>query len=111
MNNEAFDAFMNNDFKKFSNGLFSLSAIEFNLLATVIGFAITPTLTTNEQNSLGNFFTLIGQILMTANAQNITLSANEVRKDNFQKGFQTTSLEEEILLIKKEISKIINNNK
>ncbi|MFI3260386.1 MAG: hypothetical protein R3Y13_01560 [bacterium] len=113
MNDETFKNFINNDFKKFSSGLFALSAFEFNLLATIIGFAITPTLTTNEQNSLGNFFALVGQVLMTANAQNITLEANRRKCENYnsklKKEFQTQNTEQEILLIKEEMINFINN--
>lgn len=109
MNNEAFKEFMNQDFKKFSNALFSLSAFEFNLLATLIGFAITPTLSTNEQNSLGNFFALVGQVLMTANAQNITLAAKKAKNTNLKKGFQTGNTESEILLVKEEMINMFNN--
>ncbi len=114
MDKDVFQKFIDQDFKNFSNGLFSLSAFEFNLLASIIGFAITPTLTTNEQNSLGNFFALVGQILMTANAQNITLAAIKNKNTNLQNGFQTSSVENEILLIKEEMlnmfNKFYNNN-
>lgn len=109
MDKDAFEKFVNNDFKKLSNSLFSLSAFEFNLLATLIGFALTPALSTNEQNSLGNFFALIGQVLMTANAQNITLAANKAKVNNFEKFFQTNNTNDEIILIKEEIIKIYNS--
>ncbi len=106
MDKEAFNNFINQDFKSFSNGLFSLSAFEFSLVGAIIGFAVSQGLTTNQQNSLGNFFTLIGQVLMTENAQNITL-AQEMRKNsNFKKGFQTNSTNEEILNIKNEMFKM-----
>lgn len=78
MNNKHFKNFINQDYKSFSNALFSLNAYEFTLIATAIGFAIGPTLSTNQQNSLGNFFQLIGQILLTLNAQNVTLDTEKL---------------------------------
>lgn len=76
---EEFNNFINQDYKTFSNWLFSLNAYEFTAIATLAGFIISPTLTINEQNSLGNFFELLGQVILTINAQNTTLSA---RNDN-----------------------------
>ena len=35
-----------------------------------MGFALAPGLTTNQQNSVGNFIILFGQVLLTFNAQN-----------------------------------------
>lgn len=108
MNNEAFKNFMNQDFKSFSNALFSLNAYEFTLLGTIIGFAISPTLTTNQQNSLGNFFDLVGQVLMTVNAQNITIAQAQRKNSNFKRNFQSDNLEEEILIIKNEMFKMFD---
>ena len=76
---EEFNNFINQDYKTFSNWLFSLNAYEFTAIATLAGFIISPTLTINEQNSLGNFLELLGQVILTINAQNTTLSA---RNDN-----------------------------
>ena len=69
MSNEQFKNFANQDFKSLSNWLFSLNPYEFTLIATIMGLIISPTLSINEQNALGNFFELLGQIILTINAQ------------------------------------------
>lgn len=107
MKNETFKNFINQDFKSFSDGLFSLSAFEFTLIGSILGFAISEGLTTNQQNSLGNFFTLIGQVLMTENAQNITLAQNK-RKQKINPNFKNENTSEDIFNIKTEINKMID---
>lgn len=108
MDKEAFNNFINQDFNKFSNGLFSLSAFEFALVGTIIGFTVSSTLSSNQQNSLGNFFTLIGQVLMTENAQNITLAQEKRKNSNFKPGFQYNNQNDEILNIKNEMFKMFD---
>lgn len=61
----------NNSFKSFSSFLSSLSPLEFTTLGCLIGWIITPQLNTNEQNSIGNFFELVGQVILTAQAQEV----------------------------------------
>lgn len=77
-----FDNFINQDFGSFSDWLFSLNAYQFTLIATIAGFLIAPTLTVNEQNSLGNFFELVGQVILTINAQASTLEGNSNNNSN-----------------------------
>lgn len=103
MDSEHFEKFANQDFESFSDWLFSLNAYEFSLIATMIGFAISPTLTVNQQNSLGNFFELLGQVILTINAQNTTLQQAKTKNPNIKPHFETNSLEEEILKIKQEL--------
>jgi len=50
-------------------GLFDLSPKTFTLLATIIGYMLIDDLTISEQNSLGNFLMLVGQILETNASQ------------------------------------------
>lgn len=50
-------------------GLFDLSPKTFTLLATIIGYMLIDDLTVSEQNSLGNFLMLVGQILETNASQ------------------------------------------
>lgn len=108
MDNDEFKKFMNQDFKSFSDALFSLNAYEFTLLGTVIGFAISPLLTTNQQNSLGNFFDLVGQVLMTVNAQNITLAQAKRKNKNINPNFNTGNINEELYNMKNELNKMID---
>jgi hypothetical protein len=103
MNSKQFEDFVNQDYATLADWLFSLNAYEFSLIATAIGFAISPSLTINQQNSLGNFFELIGQVILTINAQNTTLSQARVRNSSIKPNFETQSLEEEILKIKQEV--------
>ena len=49
--------------------LLSINEYELTILGCAIGLLIAPTITVNQQNSLGNFFELIGQVLLTVNAQ------------------------------------------
>lgn len=100
---EQFEKFVNQDFNSFSDWLFSLNPYEFSLIAVAIGLVISPTLTVNQQNSLGNFFELLGQVILTINAQNTTLRQSKAKTPNIKSYFETSSLEEEILKIKEEL--------
>lgn len=115
MNSEEFDKFSNYDFSSFSDWLFSLSPYEFTLIATLLGFLISPTLTVNQQNSLGNFFELLGQIILTVNAQSVTLSQSKNKISTIKPYFESNNVEEEILKMKNEIIKLradsMGNNK
>lgn len=103
MDSEQYEKFINQDFNLFADWLFSLNAYEFTIIATIIGFAISPTLTVNQQNSLGNFFELLGQVILTINAQNTTLNQLKTKHSSIKPHFETDSLENEILKIKQEI--------
>jgi hypothetical protein len=115
MENEEFEKFINQDFNSFSEWLFSLNAYEFALIASIIGFIIAPTLTINQQNSLGNFFELLGQVLLTISSQNATLKQKSVQNSKIRSTMETDRLEKEILLIKREIIQlrrdVLLNNK
>lgn len=47
----------------------TLTPFEFTTLGVVIGYILSCNLTIDEQNSLGNWFELVGQIILTFNAQ------------------------------------------
>ena len=68
-----FNEFVNQDFDSCSNWLFSLNPYEFSAIAVIMGLIISPALTVNQQNSLGNFLELLGQVILTINAQNVTI--------------------------------------
>lgn len=106
MFSDQFENFANQDFDSFSKWLFSLNAYEFTLIATILGFLIAPTLTYNQQNSLGNFFELLGQVILTINAQNITLSQAKVKYPNIKPYIESDNIEQEILLIKEELIRL-----
>ncbi|MBQ9124224.1 MAG: hypothetical protein IJY14_00900 [Acholeplasmatales bacterium] len=80
-----------NPIQNFVNYFFSLSPYEFSILANLIGIFLTIPLDVNQQNSLGNFFELIGQQILTIQAQNynindsININFNEILKQiNFK---------------------------
>lgn len=60
--------------KSLAKWIYSLNPYQFTATAVLIGFAIAPSLSTNEQNSFGNFLIAIGQVLLTVNAQANTIS-------------------------------------
>lgn len=103
MFSDEYKNFINQDFDSFSDWLFSLNAYEFTLISTIIGFAISPSLTVNQQNSLGNFFELLGQVILTINAQNVTVKQRNTKNSGIKTEIESSTLEEEIIKIKKEI--------
>jgi len=76
MYGKEFNDFISHDFSSFSKWLYSLNPYEFTLISTIIGFLIASTLDLNEQNSIGNFFELLGQVILTINAQTSTLQSD-----------------------------------
>lgn len=66
--------------KNISSIILKLSPFEFVTSATIIGYLLSVNLSVAEQNSLGNWFELVGQIILTFNAQgslNIPPSAKD----------------------------------
>ena len=59
---------------------FDLPAELMTALGTVLGFALTGGLTYAQQNSLGNWLELIGQILDTNASQGQLLQANDTSR-------------------------------
>ncbi len=76
MNNEYFNNFTNQNYSALSNWLDKLDPYEFSLVGVLAAYLIAPSLDANEQNSIGNFFEEIGQILLTIAAQQITVTQN-----------------------------------
>ena len=62
----------NYNFSEFADWLFSLSGTDFVIIGTITAILISSNLTLNQQNSIGNFFELIGEAILTFNAQEIT---------------------------------------
>lgn len=81
--------------------LLSINEYELSILAFAIGTILAPTITINQQNSLGNFFELIGQTLLTINAQSINLQPNAPSRLELNK--QIKRLEREIQSLKDKI--------
>ena len=79
MNNE-------NNFKDFTDWIFSLSGLDYTIAAVTIAIILSKGLDVNEQNSVGSFFFLIGQVLITMNAQNITQNERILNPTNITNG-------------------------
>ena len=75
-----------NNFSSFKNWIFSLSVLDFTIDATTIAIIMSQNLNQNQQNSVGNFFFLIGQVLITMNAQDITKLNNINNPNNISIG-------------------------
>lgn len=58
-----------NKIESFADWLLTLSPFEFTSLAVITGYIISCNLTVSQQNSIGNWFELLGQIILTFNAQ------------------------------------------
>lgn len=78
------------------DGFFSLPAELISAIGTVLGFAFVDGLDFDEQNVLGNFLMLIGQILCTVSAQ------EELFAD-LQTANQMSAMQKSISELKREI--------
>lgn len=81
MNNQTVNNFANLDYKNFSDLLLSLSPLELTALGCILGIYIAIPLNRNASNSLGNFFELIGQVMLTYSAQATNLAPNSTLID------------------------------
>lgn len=65
------------------NTFLTLNAFEFSLLAVIIGFIASNKLNSLQQNSVGNFFELIGQVMLTMGAQNQTIGPQPISQEQY----------------------------
>lgn len=85
MNEKICQDFSKFDYNTFADLLLSLNSYEFTLIATILGFFIAKPLSATKQNSLGNFFELLGQVMLTISAQNFVLAPSSVSANDFNK--------------------------
>lgn len=52
-----------------SSILSDLSPLEFGVLGCIVGIILSSSLSSADLNSLGNFFELVGQVMLTVQAQ------------------------------------------
>ena len=78
MTNFDYDEYKNMSFSSLVEALLSMSGTELSILASVIGYALTINTTINEQNSLGNFFELLGQFILTSSSQTYKLQSTNI---------------------------------
>ena len=84
--------------QSFVKRIYDLSPLELISIGCVISIMICECTTVNEQNVLGNFLEMVGQILLTANAQATTVNPTHISASIVQ-------LDE----LKAEIYKILNS--
>lgn len=67
-------------------GFFDLPPRTMTIIAVILGYLMIDDLTPAEQNSLGNFLILIGQVLETNSAQAQVIANREASKrmDDFE---------------------------
>ena len=68
-NQTPFDEFLNCDYALIGDFLFNLSGFEYAVIGTILGIVISSKLSINQQNSIGNFLELVGQILLSISSQ------------------------------------------
>lgn len=91
----------NNPFKQFAGWLTSMNPYEFAAISAFLGLLISTGLTVPEQNSIGNWFEAVGQIILTINAQ-----ANVIKLDlSEQNTLSMEKLEKEITILKEMFQK------
>ena len=100
-NNFDYTQFSKMNCSYFIEYLLTLSPNELSLLAIGIGFILSNKIDTNQQNTLGNFFELIGQLLLTISAQNLNLYP--YYSNNIDLSTKVNILEKEIEILKKTI--------
>lgn len=72
----------NKDIQTYAKFLSQLTGNELAIIAMASGYLLSQGLTSNQQNSLGNFFEAIGQIMLCISAQDFNLNdLNENEKN------------------------------
>ena len=77
MENFDFNRYKNISFSSLIDELLLLSGTELSILACLLGYALTVNTSIRDQNSLGNFFELLGQFILTSSAQNYKLESDK----------------------------------
>lgn len=67
---------INNPLTNLSKLLLTLNSFEFASLAYLIGLILCDGLNYNEQQSLGNFYNLLGEVMQTIGSQGQNLNDN-----------------------------------
>ena len=80
-------------------GFFDLPAELMSALGTVLGFALVGRLDYNQQNSLGGWLELIGQVLESNAAQGQLLQARE-------QGDRLAAVERELAALRRELAEL-----
>ncbi len=92
----------------------SVNANTFTLSAIIIGYLLIDELTPAEQNSLGNWFMLIGQVLCTNSAQQQVLNnrnhtSNPTNEHIINDNIGVDDLQNILQKMREELNKFKNN--
>ncbi len=79
--NKAFESFLNVDYHSLSRYLFLFSGNEFAIIGAIVGYLLAKNLDIDEQNSLGNFLELVGQMILAIASQN-QVKQNDLNSKN-----------------------------
>lgn len=86
-----------NSVNRLSDLLLKLDAIDFTLVATIIGYVIGIGQSSLAQSSLGNFFEQVGQTLETLGSQNSFLEGDKLtREEHYRRIYEITKRIENI---------------
>ena len=77
----------------------------FSLSAVIVGYLLIDDMTANEQNALGNWLMLVGQLVST-NAYYAAVVTERNRQNNFNNQDTLKMLEKIIKALEKEVSDI-----
>ncbi len=66
-----------NYYNKLANLISDLTPFQFTTLGVIFGYFLSLSIPITELNSLGNWFELVGQILLTYSAQGTATPTNE----------------------------------
>lgn len=80
--NDSMNRFINNDYDSLADYLFSFTGNEFSIISSIIAFVISQNLTIDQANSLGNFFELVGQFMITKAAQDQVIQSKQNNRSN-----------------------------
>lgn len=69
MMEDFFNNFNNKDISSFADYLQKLSPLEYISIGCILAITISQCTNPNQQNTLGNFLEMVGQILLTSYAQ------------------------------------------
>ncbi len=83
--------------------LLSLPPKQFAVLSTVFGLLLLDDLSIDQQNALGNFLLSIGQVMLTAAAQEQALQSCNSQNENDQIHDDIEDLKRQVSLLKKEL--------
>jgi hypothetical protein len=96
--------------------LSSINSYEFTTIAFVIGYLLCDNLTPAEQNSIGNWFMLVGQVLSTnASQQQVINNANKtsnnsnthiVNDNNLDSNYDLESLKRAVNIINQKLNNL-----